>query len=302
MGRRIVFLALVCGMGASSARLEGQTILAPSGRALFSGATLVRSTVEIRRSSLRTDGEWAEVTEYVPSLAVVYGFHPKWTFIAAQPFVSVDASTHVDGSERRESSNGLADARFFVQYDGLYRRNRPGGLTRLSGVFGLQAPTGASRFSASGVEYTGGLVFEKAMNLKLVLSADFEHTFAAESEEGVSVGNRSRFDAASAYFVISRSDPPPNASWLRRFYDRAFRHGAYLVLELNGASQDRAREGDREIEDSGGTVLSISPGIQYFVSDSLLVELSLPIPVVKVLHGVQPEPESSFVFGFRYLF
>lgn len=300
MGRRIVFLVLLGRVGIPAAGLEAQTIIAPSGRALFSGATLVRSTVEIHHSSLRSDGESADVTEYVPSLAVVYGFHPKWTFIAAQPFVRVDTSTQ--GGERRDSSNGLADARFFVQYDGLYRRNRPGGLTRLSGVFGLQAPTGASRFSASGVEYTGGLVFEKAMNLKLVFSADVEHTFAAESEEGASVGNRSRFDAASAYFVISRNDPPPGASWLRRFYDRAFRHGAYLLVELNGASQDRAREGGREIEDSGGTVLSISPGIQYFFSDTLLVELSFPIPVVKALHGVQPEPESGFVFGFRYLF
>ncbi len=302
MGRRIVFVAFLGGVGIPAAGLEAQTIIAPSGRTLFNGATLVRSTVEIHRSSLRADGESTDVTEYVPSVAVVYGFHPKWTFIAAQPFVRVDVSTGADGRERRDSSTGLADARFFVQYDGLYRRNTPGGLTRLSGVFGLQAPTGASRFSASGVEYTAGLVFEKAMNLKLVFSADFERTFAAESGEGVSVGDRSRFDAASAFFVISRNDPPSGASWLRRFYERVFRHGAYLVLELNGASQDRAREGSREIEDSGGTVLSISPGVQYFVSDSLLVELSFPIPVVKALHGIQPEPESGFVFGFRYLF
>ncbi len=298
--RRIVFLVLLGGVGIPVG-LEAQTIIAPSGRTLFNGATLVRSTLEIHHSSLRTDRQSLEVTEYVPSLAVVYGFHPKWTFIAAQPFVSVDAIAHAGDRERRESSNGLADARFFVQYDGLYRRNTPGGLTRLSGVFGLQAPTGASRFSASGVEYTGGLVFEKAMNLKLVFSADFEHTFAAEGGTGVSIGNRSRFDGASAYFIISRSDPPSGASWFRRFYERAFRHGAYLVVEMNGASQGRSREGDREIEGSGGTVLSISPGIQYFVSDSLLVELSFPIPVVKALHGVQPEPESGFVFGFRYL-
>lgn len=282
--------------------MEAQTIVAPSGRALFSGATLVRSTVEIHHSSLRADGETVHVTEYVPSLAVVYGFRPKWTIIAAQPYARIDTSVRAGGNVQRESSSGLADTRLFVQYDGLYRRNRPGGLTRLSGVFGLQAPTGARRFSTPGVEYSGGLIFEKAIDLRFVFSADLEHAFATENEEGASMGSRSRFDAASAYFVISRSDPPAGAGWLRKFYERAFRHGAYLAVELNGIHRNRSREAGLEIEASGGTTISISPGIQYFFSDSLLVEVSRPIPVVKALHGPQPERESSWVMGLRYLF
>jgi hypothetical protein len=136
MRRRIVLAAFLGWAAAPGAKLAAQTIVAPSGRTLFRGATLIRSTMEVHRSSLRTEDQTLEVTEHVPSLAVVYGFHPKWTVIAAQPFVSVDATAREGDRERQESPNGLADARFFLQYDGLYHRNRPGGLTRLSGVFG----------------------------------------------------------------------------------------------------------------------------------------------------------------------
>ena len=50
------------------------------------------------------------------------------------------------------------------------------------------------------------------------------------------------------------------------------------------------------------SMLAVSPGIQYFASQKFLLEFSAPIPVVNALRGAQPRPDSSFVFGFRYLF
>ncbi len=126
MRRWIAFVAFFGWAGAPGAALEAQTIVAPSGRTLFRGATVIRSTLEVHRSSLRTDGQSFEATEYVPSLAVVYGFHPKWTLIAAQPFVNVDATVRGGDREWRDSTNGLADARFFVQYDGQLELEVPG--------------------------------------------------------------------------------------------------------------------------------------------------------------------------------
>jgi hypothetical protein len=300
--RWVVFLLLFICLGISSAELRAQTIVAPSGRTLFNGATLIRSSVEVTHSSLEIDGESIDVTQYVPVLAVVYGFYPKWTLIVAQPYVNVNVASRIGNGVQRENLNGLADTRLFVQYDGLYHRNSPGGLTRLSGVFGLQIPTGARRFSTRAVEYTGGLVFEKAVKLKNVFSGDFEYTLATENNRRVSMGDRARFDGAVSRFVISQDKTSPDASRLRRAFDRIFRHGAYLILELNGTWQAQGRDQGNKIANTGGTTLSLSPGIQYFVSNSLLVEFSAPIPALKALNGAQPKPQSSLVFGFRYLF
>lgn len=282
--------------------LRAQAIIAPGGRTLFNGATLVRSFARIDRFSLNAPGVSVDSTRYITPLALVYGIYPKWSVIVAQPYVNVDITRRVDGGVLSENLNGFADTQFFLQYDGLYSRNAPGGLTRLAGVFGVQAPTGADRFSTGAFAYTGGLIFEKQVRLKYLFTADFEYTFATENSRGMSVGDQARFDAVPGYFVISGDSPGPGASWIRKLYDRLFRNGAYLLLEFNGGWQGHAQNQEAEIANSGSTTLSISPGIQYFPSRSLMIEFSSPIPVVKALNGLQPKPTSSFLFGFRYLF
>ncbi|MBI4468740.1 MAG: hypothetical protein HY650_05385 [Acidobacteria bacterium] len=301
--RRVTLLPLIFGcLSVANPPLRAQEIVAPSARTLFNRATLVRSFVEVRDASFRADGESVKVSQYVPVLALVYGFYPKWMVIVAQPYVKVGVTSRTGNDERHENLNGLGDTQLFVQYDGLYSRNTPGGLTRLSGVFGLQVPTGARRFSTGAVGYTGGLIFQKAMNLKYVFTGDFEYTFATENNRGISTGDLARFNAVPAFFVIPRDPASPSASWLRKLYDRAFRNGAYLILEFNGTWHGQARNRGREVFHTGGTTLSVSPGIQYFLSRRFLVEFSSPVPAVSVLNGKQPEPNSTYVFGFRYLF
>lgn len=298
----LTLLVLTGCVGIPSQRLQAQTIIAPAGRTLFSRSSLVRSFAEIDRFSLDADGNSVRGSKYVTPLALVYGFYPKWTVIVAQPYVVVDVTSRMGSQTMHQSLNGLADTQFFVQYDGLYSRNSPGGLTRLSGVFGLQAPTGAHRFSTRAFEYTGGLIFEKVTRLKYYFTGDFEYTFATGNGHGVSVGDSARFDAVPAYFLIAREQPAKDASWARKAYHRILRNGAFLILEFNGTWQSHATNQGIDIANTGGSTLLISPGIQYFPSRRLLVEFSAPLPTVTELDGMQPKPETSFLVGFRYLF
>ncbi len=279
-----------------------QTINAPAGRTLFSRSSLVRSFAEIDHFSLDADGTSVRGTQYITPLALVYGFYPRWTVIVAQPYVVTDVTIRTGNQTEHESLNGLADTQFFVQYDGLYSRNAPGGLTRLSGVFGLQPPTGARRFSTRAFEYTGGLIFEKAIQLKYYFTGDFQYTFSTANGRGVSVGDTARFDAVPAYFLISRERAPRDASLGRKAYDRIFRNGAFLILEFNGSWHGHATNQGAEIPNTGGITLMISPGIEYFPSRRFVLEFSVPIPAVRELNGIQPKPGTSFLVGFRYLF
>jgi len=295
-------VVLVGCVSISSQPSHAQTINAPGGRTLFNRQSLVRSFAAINRFSLDAGGTSVHSTQFITPLALVYGFYPKWTVIVAQPYVVVDVTTRTGTQTQRENLNGFADTQFFVQYDGLYSHNTPGGLTRLSGVFGLQAPTGAARFSTNAFAYSGGLIFEKVAKLKYALTADFEYTFATESGQGVSVGDSARFDVVPAYFLISGERAPQDASWARKAYDRIFRNGAFLMLEFNGSWHGHATNQGADIANTGGTTLRISPGIQYFPSRRLVFEFSVPIPVVTQLNGIQPKPDTSFLVGFRFLF
>ncbi len=282
--------------------LKAQSIIAPAGRTLFNRESMVRSFTEINRFSLGSDGNSVEGTEYINPLAVVYGFRPKWQAIAVLPYVVTDVTTHRAGQVQEQGMNGLADSQFFVQYDGLYSKNAPGGLTRLSGIFGVQAPTGAERFSTGAFAYTGGLIFEKALHLKYYLTSDFEYTCATRNKQGVGMGNSAQFDIVPAYMLIPRGEAPQNASSIRKAYGRIFRNGTFLILEFNGTWHADSTLHGSSIPNTGGTTLRISPGIQFFPNRSFLLEFSAPIPSVAGLNGLQPNPKTAFLVGFRYLF
>jgi hypothetical protein len=299
---RLLCLVLLIAASFFCPELKAQSIIAPAGRTLFNRERMVRSFTEVDRFSLDSNGTLVRGTEYVNPLAVIYGFHPKWEAIAVLPYVVTDITTHTGGQVTEQGMNGLADAQFFVQYDGLYSKNAPGGLTRLSGVFGAQAPTGAERFSTQAFGYTGGLIFEKAVRLKYYLTSDFEYTFSTRNNKGVSVGDSAQFDLVPAYMLIARGDAPGNASWTRKAYDRIFRNGTFLILEFNGAWHANSTLHGTDIANTGATTLRISPGIQYFPSRSFLLEFSAPIPVATELNGLQPNPKTAFLVGFRYLF
>lgn len=297
-----VFLSL-SSLTFSSPQLQAQAIRAPSGRTLFNRASMIRSFAEVRHFSVETpDGKSIRVDQYITPVALVYGFYPKWTAVVVQPYVVADTSVTAGGQTTRQNLNGLGDLQVFVQYDGLYSRNAPGGLTRLSGVFGIEAPTGAERFSPGAYQYTGGLIFEKVAKLKYAFTADFQYTFATKNDRGLSIGDRAQFDAVPAYFIISRQEPSTDSGWFRKAFHRVFRNGAYIVLEFNATWQSHAQQSGTDIANTGGTTLSISPGIQYFVGRRFLAEFSVPIPAVKDLNGVQPRPKTGYLAGFRFLF
>ncbi len=299
---RLLCLALLVSASLFCPEAQGQSIIAPAGRTLFNRESMVRSFTEIDRFSVDANGASAEGTKYINPLAVVYGFRPKWEAIAVLPYVVTDVAIRTSGQVQEQGMNGLADTQFFVQYDGLYSKNAPGGLTRLSGIFGVQAPTGAERFSTQAFEYAGGLIFEKAIRLKYYLMGDFEYMFATGNNKGVSVGDGAQFDVVPAYMLIARGDAPRDARWPRKAYDRIFRNGTFVILEFNGMWHANSTLHGTDIAHTGGTTLRISPGIQYFPSRSFLVEFSAPLPAVTELNGVQPNPKASFLTGFRYLF
>jgi hypothetical protein len=76
----------------------------------------------------------------------------------------------------------------------------------------------------------------------------------------------------------------------------------FFVLEFNGVSTAHDEVNDRNIRNSGGHALFISPGVEYLPFPYMILESSVQIPVVQDLNGRQPEKRVSVVIGLRYLF
>ena len=283
LGRHVAVVALA--LVAWSSGVRAQAILAPGGRTLFNRQILVRSFSRIDRRTLVRDGSAVESKRYIQPVAVVYGFAPGWHATAVTPFVF---------GER----NGRGDSRFFVKYDGLVKKNEPGGLTRLSAEFGVQAPTGSKGFSTEAVSYLGDVVFLKASKQRHIV-ADVQYEAATRNSDGVSVGNRALFDVALAYLFLPDSEK--SRSGKARGIGRLAPHGVFGIVEFNAEVRNRARDRAGVLPNSGGGLLYISPGMQYFLKRNLILELSVPIPVARKLNGVQAKPQTGVVFGFRYV-
>lgn len=287
---RLVRFARALSMGALAIliwppELEGQAILAPGGRTLFNQQVLVRSFSRIDRRTVLRDGGTVSMRRYIQPVAVVYGFAPGWHATAVTPFVVGERT-------------GRGDSRFFVKYDGLVKKNEPGGLTRLAAEFGVQAPTGSDGFSTEAMSYLGDLVFLKASKQRHIV-ADVQYEAATRNSDGVTIGNRALFDVALAYLFLPETakSRSAKASGLGKLAP----HGLFGLVEFNAEVRNRARDRIGALPNSGGGLLYISPGMQYFMKRNLILELSVPIPVVRKLNGIQAKPQTGVVFGFRYV-
>ncbi len=75
----------------------------------------------------------------------------------------------------------------------------------------------------------------------------------------------------------------------------------YLVIEANGKTSQETRSGGAKLGDTGGTIVFVSPGIQ-FVTRRVIYEGSIQIPVVQNLNGGQVETDFVAAAGVRVQF
>lgn len=277
--RRFPAMILISAVALIGARppAAAQAVLAQGGRTLFNRQLLVRVFNRVER--------FGDVKRHVQSSAVVYGFLPDWQATAVAPTVS-------------GPRDGLADSRFFVKYDGLYKKNVPGGLTRLSAEFGVQASTGSDGLSTGAVAYLADVVFLRAREGRHIL-ADVQYEAATRNEQGVTVGDRALFDLALSYLFIP--DNAKTSGEPARRVGKLAPHGVYAIVEFNVETSDAARDAGGPLPDTGGTVVYVSPGIQYFLKRNFILEAAAPIPIARNLVGNQPKPKVGVLFGFRYV-
>ena len=188
-------------------------------------------------------------TVVVTPVVVPYNlFSDKFQVAVIVPFM--DVNVHTNTSET--SGSGIGDVRLFAKRL-LYQHDRRGKTIRVTAKAGIKLPTGdEKRAPALGTGSTDYFFTTVAGWIQGRVGVYGEGIFNLNtSKEQVDFGNSVAYNFAFGYRllpVVYETYPSPQLN-------------AYL--ELNGTTASRSKVDGRERDNSGGTVLFLSPGIQY---------------------------------------
>ena len=190
----------------------------------------------------------------------------------------------------RVSSSGLGDISLFAKYVVL-QIDRPGETFRLAPKAVLKFPTGDEKgtppLGNGSADVSFGVV---AAWLRGRFGVYTEDLYRVNGEaNGRALGNGLAYNLALGYRLLPI------------VYETYPAQQVNAYLELNGSWTQKDKLKGRNLSDSGGHVLSLSPGIQYIPLSRLLVEASLQVPLVKDLNGTQLEPDWTVNAGIRIL-
>lgn len=282
--RFIAFPAVVAVLLLVAAPLRAQ-IVAPSGRTLFNRNVLVRCFAKFDYFDEPVAG--LNVRAYSFPCAVVWGVRRDTSLIFAVPAAVLDIDQKTGNSTGSKTQAGLADSQLIVQYDGFYRKNVRKGYTRIGGQFGVKLPTGRSGFSSDSVDFLFTAIFSRVRD-RHWLVADSQFTLTTENDARVKQGNRWNLDLVYLYRLLPL-------------------HGLegknlFAVLEANGELVNRTRVHNVPTANTGGSVLFLSPGLEFLPTQRVVLEFSLPVAVARDLNGPQLKPTFSVIAGIRLLF
>lgn len=222
----------------------------------------------------------------VPNV-LVYGATARTTLFGIVPLLSRSVDFTQAGTRRSDNTDGVGDLTFLVRQT-VYARDRVQRTSRLGLLAGVEIPSGKDEFSSHSTDYLLGGVYT-FQNGRHELDADLVYKINTEGRD-LELGDELQYDLAYEVRVSPWAWP-----------ERGTPSQIYLVLEANGRTINRAFSNGMELSDTGGTVVFLSPGVQY-VTLRIIYEASLQIPVTQNLDGDQVETDIVATAGVRVQF
>jgi hypothetical protein len=271
-----------------------------------------------------------------PSLAYAYGVTDNLTLSLRLPFITRTGirEGHVHGGvpevDALGDSAGVGDLSLLAQYRLFYDR---ASATQLALLAGLKLPTGETGVRAEGGELfetefqPGGGAWEGSLGLAFTkrmgawsFDANVLYVLATEGAQDTNLGDRLQYNVALSYRLTGAVSGPGrmHAGLPEPMYHGGpkVHHGHKhtheneaspkgpaldLVLELNGEWHDRQKIAGVTDPNSGGTVVFLSPGLRLSY-EQWSGFVSLGIPVVSELNGLQAEPDWRLLTGISVNF
>ncbi len=226
-----------------------------------------------------------------------YGILKDLDVYGAAPVVSKN-SIEIHDHENlgaKERATGFGDLRFSTNYK-FWKK-----YVEASVITGIKFPTGKTtakrrsgdKFAPELQPGTGswdgqfGVAVSRSFKKRFSAAASFEYFLNGEGAQGHKAGDIFRSSIGGSYAVRNLGSSP----------------NVNVILEFNNewALKDHSREENR-VFDSGGTTLSLSPGIIVSLTRNISLFWSCPIPIYQNLGGEHEEKKFEMVAGSSFIF
>ncbi len=246
------------------------------------GEFVVRGLLVASESADDPSGADRELSGTSFDAVLGYGLNHKLAMFGVVPYVDKQLDVTMSGGRVNRAATGLGDVSAFVRYT-VVQRDQPGRTFRVAPFAGFKAPTGDNDRSdelgrlppgvqpGSGAwDVFGGVI---ATYQTLAFQTDAQVSFRVKNEAaGFDPGNEVRLDGSLQYRLLPRTfgDGIPNF--------------LYGVIETSLIYRNRNSVNDVDDESSGGTIVYLSPGLQ-FVTRRWIVEGVVQLPSAQHLRG-----------------
>ncbi|MFQ5956453.1 MAG: transporter [Candidatus Brocadiales bacterium] len=245
------------------------------------------------------------------SIGLAYGATKDLTVGFRMPYVwqhDIREGEHEDGEgalKREGDSADFGDLTLYGMYRFIENKNRD---FHFAGLFGLKFPTGRTtertnlggRFEQEHQPGSGswdpmaGLAFTKHWG-RLSLDTNVLYTFATNGSQRTNLGDRFDYNLALSYRLTKE----------RHVHDHEhdLDHNAHLhidwdlVMELNGLWNQKLEIRDRDDDDSGETLLFLSPGVRMLVNNRLSFTAAFLFPIQEDTNGLEHETDYRVIWG-----
>ena len=260
-----------------------------------------------RRSGLRLDGN--KVADSFDRQVRVRGqmfvlpyelLSNRLVVMGVLPYLDKTLEMGSAGNQQELAVNGLGDLAVAAKL-GMYQRDRPNRTTRMA-LFGrVKLPTGddnavgpegqalpkSLQLGTGSVDGSAGFILTHSVG-PLGLSGDVIYDVNSESD-GFAFGDVLHYDVALGYRILPRIYRTYPAKQIN------------IYVEANGTWSRRNTLEGTLLADSGGSLLLLSPGVQFVPLGNFLVEATYQVPVWHGLNGSQLGFNPTFKLGLRWL-
>lgn len=274
----VAFFAVSLAGAANAAPITFNTALPVSkGEALF------RQQFIVTRASDNLLGVSRSVTTFQSVSVAGYGPARRTAVFGVLPVLHIDQEI---GPANMETT-GLGDAKLFARYE-IFRADRPGRTLRISPFAGVTLPTGDKGETGDGsLDIFGGLIATVATT-DWVFDGQAQYVANREAND-FERGDQASFDASLQYRLLPNRLGANTSGFL------------FGVIEANVSYLDEDRIFGVEDSNSGGVVVSVTPGVQY-AAKRWIAEAAVRIPVAAGLNGNALTPDYSVIASLRVNF
>ncbi len=228
-----------------------------------------------------------DIEAYVVANVLIYGATSRTTLFGILPYIFESVERDSGGIREDDRSNGFGDLTFLLRQT-VYARDAVQRTSRLGLIGGLEIPVGSEDFSSHSTDFLLGGVYTLQTG-RHEFDSNLLYKVNTEARD-LDLGEELQYDLAYELRLFPWQWP-----------ERGTPSQLFAVIEVNGRSIERARSNGIERDDTGGTIVFLSPGIQW-VTQRVIYEASLQVPLVQNLNGDQVETDLVAAVGIRVQF